>query len=443
MRKSILLTLVAGALVGGANSLQAWCMWGAVQGINLGYIGYHAGGGVAGLSTARGSTTLNTQSDKKAIFFGYVGNEITVSRDGRQVAHCGDHRLAPRYAGGYALNPDISGNYTHQPGWLLLQSPLVTRIYACQPHGHGHFRMAGGQGARWSTSATPVINEVRQYNSNVVDWTATGYGVITSQNWNWVSLIDMDELWPCEMIADFATPAGSMAIKSVAGTPKVNLYWDSGWDCNYSAGEAADENNILFTITGEANPSEGGTISGLGKYHVGETANVFARANEGYEFSKWEGGYSGNPAGFGVLVDGNIHLVAGFRKKMIPVTLKVRAVPSSGNNALAGASIFVNGRSVKSGWAAASVSYGEQDGTGPVSSTVEVMVPSGSRVWFDALGGASKPGDGDVDIAYEGTWGGKTFQGAGRGPATIGEKLGEKVITADTDLGTLTVRALD
>jgi hypothetical protein len=300
-----------------AESSKAWCMWGMVKGERLGYIG-DGSRGYAVATTARGKTTLNTQTDKKAIFFGYVGNEITIKRDGRLVAHCGNYRLEPKASGGYTKNNAIDGSVTYQPGWLLMQSPIVTRIYDCQPHGKGYFRMAGGQGAMWSTGTRPIVNEVWPYQSSEVEWTATGHSVFN--NLNFVSLIDMDDLWPCEMIEDFATPGGMMALKTAPGPAAANgavvVRWDTQWPCNYSAGGAPiSEDNILFTISGGAYPREGGRIRGLGQYHGGRTVTLTAEPAEGYEFSYWDGGYSGNPARMNILVEDNIRVTAVFREK--------------------------------------------------------------------------------------------------------------------------------
>lgn len=419
-----------------AQPAQAWCLWGAVAGTRLGYIGN--GHGVPnGATTASGRTNLDTQSTKEALFFGYVGNEIKIYRDNRLVAHCGNYKLEPKHQGGYTTRNAIDGSVTYQPGWLLLQSPLVTRIYACQPHGLGQFRMAGGQGARWSTSAVPAVNEVRVYESTVVQWEATGYGVLIGGNQNFVSLIEMDELWPCEMIADFATPAGASAVRSADDYRHVNISWGTKWPCNYSAGEAPiEETGLLFTVRGEAVPPEAGSISGVGRIHSGRTAQIFARANEGYEFDRWEGGYSSNPAAFGVFVEGDISLVARFKAKMVPVSLTVRAAGSASKKAWAEGAIFANGKEVGS----KRVASGK--GQGAVSEEIQAKVPYNSRVWFSGRGGAENSGDigeeeGDTP-RHEASGGGKSFSGEG---VTSEARLGETVAKEPVNMGSWSVRA--
>lgn len=420
-----------------SHQAQAWCLWGAVQGTRLAYIGN--GLGVPnGATTAKGRTNLNTQSDKKAIFFGYVGNEIKIFRDGRRVAHCGDYKLEPKHGGGYTTRNAIDGSVTYQPGWLLLQSPLVTRIYACQPHGLGHFRMAGGQGARWSTGAVPVVNEVRAYESTFVDWEATGYGVLVGGNQNFVSLIEMDELWPCEMIADFATAGGGMALKSADDYKHVQIRWDGKWPCNYSAGDSPiEETGLLFTVRGESIPPEAGSISGVGRYHNGRTAQIFARPNEGYEFDRWEGGFSSNPAAFGLAVLEDTSLVARFKAKTVPVSLVVRAVGSNNHKGWAEGAIYANGREM----GRKRVASGR--GQGAVSEELRVSVPYNAKVWFDGKGGAERTGGvGEEEEPeaprYEASGGGKNFSGEG---GTSESRLGEAVAKEPVSMGTWSVRA--
>jgi hypothetical protein len=435
--KFSLLSAAALLLLFGAGEAQAWCLWGAVKGTRLAYIGN--GHGVPhGATTAKGRTNLNTQGDQKALFFGYVGNEIKIFRDGRKVAHCGNYKLEPKHGGGYTTRNAIDGSVTYQPGWLLLQSPLVTRIYACQPHGLGHFRMAGGQGARWSTGKVPVVNEVRAYESTWVDWEATGYGVLVGGNQNFVSLIEMDDLWPCEMIADFATPAAALAMRSDDDYKHVRVRWSGEWPCNYSAGDSPiEETGLLFTVRGESVPPQGGSISGVGRHHTGKTAQIFARANEGFEFDRWEGGYSSNPAAFGVLVDGDISLVARFKAKMIPITLTVRAAGSANNKAWAEGAIFANGREM----GRRRVSSGR--GQGPASEVLKVMVPYNAKVWFDGKGGAeSVAGDGPEEDKpapiYEASGGGKSSSGEGSANET---RLGEATAKEPVNMGSWSVRA--
>ena len=50
-----------------------------------------------------------------------------------------------------------------------------------------------------------------------------------------------------------------------------------------------------YTITVAADPPQGGTVSGGGSYHYGDTATLTATANSGYQFQAWSDGSTQNP----------------------------------------------------------------------------------------------------------------------------------------------------
>ena len=68
-----------------------------------------------------------------------------------------------------------------------------------------------------------------------------------------------------------------------------------------------EEETRIFTVTVNAIPPEGGTVtliqtqSATGEYKWGENANVKARPSEGYEFSHW----TANTFITGLIQDGN------------------------------------------------------------------------------------------------------------------------------------------
>ena len=55
----------------------------------------------------------------------------------------------------------------------------------------------------------------------------------------------------------------------------------------FNGGSGGGSTTDSLTISVTANPSEGGTVSGGGKYLKGKTCVVAASANEGYVFSNW------------------------------------------------------------------------------------------------------------------------------------------------------------
>lgn len=221
-----------------SQQARAVCQWANVEGEKLGVLGTLEI--PTRVTTMRRTLDLDTQETGRGIFFGYVGNQVKLTRedtDGRQ--HVYRFGTTQREMGkeGQTSNGDLSGKHIYQPGWLLLQTPMVTRIYACQPHkgDSNDFRMSGGQGAMWSTDPKPWINDVKFYRGAKVKFEASGYGVIWGgNNWNYVTKIKVDERWPCEMLRDFSLPAGAMAIRSNpekgAGDSTL-VRWDAGWGC--------------------------------------------------------------------------------------------------------------------------------------------------------------------------------------------------------------------
>lgn len=57
-----------------------------------------------------------------------------------------------------------------------------------------------------------------------------------------------------------------------------------------SNGTTGGANTTKYTISLNASPANGGTVSGAGSYDAGSTANISATAASGYTFSKWSDG---------------------------------------------------------------------------------------------------------------------------------------------------------
>ena len=77
-------------------------------------------------------------------------------------------------------------------------------------------------------------------------------------------------------------------------------------DATYTAQFTQDN----YTITVYANPTNGGTVTGGGAYHYGDTPTLTATANSGYEFQGWDDGVSTNPRQ--ITVTGNATYTAVF-----------------------------------------------------------------------------------------------------------------------------------
>ena len=69
-----------------------------------------------------------------------------------------------------------------------------------------------------------------------------------------------------------------------------------------------------YTVSASANPTAGGTVSGMGTFNYGEIATLTATANEGYTFSNWteNGNIVSTEASCSFTVTGDRNLVANF-----------------------------------------------------------------------------------------------------------------------------------
>ena len=82
----------------------------------------------------------------------------------------------------------------------------------------------------------------------------------------------------------------------------------------FNGGSGGGSTTDSLTISVTANPSEGGTVSGGGKYLKGKTCVVAASANEGYVFSNWteNGTQVSTSVSYSFTVDADRTLVANF-----------------------------------------------------------------------------------------------------------------------------------
>lgn len=69
---------------------------------------------------------------------------------------------------------------------------------------------------------------------------------------------------------------------------------------------------IYYTVTLSANPSDGGTVSGAGKYEAETEVTISATANEGYEFTKWSD--NNTNASREIILKSSLNLTAYFSK---------------------------------------------------------------------------------------------------------------------------------
>jgi len=91
-----------------------------------------------------------------------------------------------------------------------------------------------------------------------------------------------------------------------------------------------------YTINASANPTNGGSVSGGGAFHYGESCTLIATPAAGYTFSNWteNGNVVSSNATYSFTVTANRTLVAHFQPQSF--TISVSANPTAGGNATGG-----------------------------------------------------------------------------------------------------------
>ena len=100
-------------------------------------------------------------------------------------------------------------------------------------------------------------------------------------------------------------------------------------------------NTHRFTINVSANPTEGGTVSGGGKYNSGTSRTVKATANDGYTFTNWteNGNVVSTDTNYSFTLNTNRNLVANFTADAPEqYTISVSANPANGGTVSGGGS---------------------------------------------------------------------------------------------------------
>ena len=105
---------------------------------------------------------------------------------------------------------------------------------------------------------------------------------------------------------------------------------------NYYAGETNASNQVsvqigtgtYYTISASANPTEGGTVTGMGSYLAGQTCTLTAIPNEGYSFVNWtnNGAIVSSNSTYTFNVAGNMALVAHFESCIVFADANVKAI---------------------------------------------------------------------------------------------------------------------
>ena len=96
-----------------------------------------------------------------------------------------------------------------------------------------------------------------------------------------------------------------------------------------------------YIITTAANPTNGGTVTGGGAYHYGETPTLTATANSGYEFAGWQDGSTTNPRQ--ITVTGNATYTATFSEVGATYYTVTASVNPSGAGTVSGTGTYEAG----------------------------------------------------------------------------------------------------
>ena len=144
-------------------------------------------------------------------------------------------------------------------------------------------------------------------------------------------------------------PAGSSITLTATANPGYTFsQWQDGstanprtitvnGDATYTAQFTQDN----YTISVYANPANGGTVTGGGAYHYGETPTLTATANSGFEFQGWDDGVSTNPRQ--ITVTGNATYTAIFSEVGATYYVVTTSVSPAGAGTVTGGGAYEAG----------------------------------------------------------------------------------------------------
>ena len=119
----------------------------------------------------------------------------------------------------------------------------------------------------------------------------TGYIAIRHFNCNDIYYLDVDDI--CYSNAEWTTVTGitgtSYTLTDLDGMSDymVEVRSSCGDGTNYSNWVGVGFANKYYTVTADANPSEGGTVTGGGEFSNGTTCTLIAINHYGYNFASW------------------------------------------------------------------------------------------------------------------------------------------------------------
>ena len=123
-----------------------------------------------------------------------------------------------------------------------------------------------------------------------------------------------------------ATPAAGYAfVNWTKNGTQVSTNASYTFTVTESAAYVAHFQLQTFTVNVNANPAEGGTVTGGGTFNYGESCTVTATANEGYTFVNWAQGFFtvSNEASYTFTVTNNVNLTANFSLQTLEVKVAI------------------------------------------------------------------------------------------------------------------------
>ena len=256
---------------------------------------------------------------------------------------------------GTSHNPTTSG--THQNSGtgngafmvnmtnLMPGTTYYVRAYAINSAGTAYGDEVQFTTLQEATLPSVITNQV----SNIQQTSATGSGTVTSDGG--APVTERGICWSTEQNPDIngshaeasSGGMGSFTVEMTNLTPNqiyyVRAYAKNSAGINYG-NELYFITSILplYEIVVKANPQEGGELDGGGTYQDGQTCNVKAMANLGYDFINWteDGDTVYNEPNYSFIVRANRTLIANFEKQKYTIT--VNANPSDGGIVTGGGS---------------------------------------------------------------------------------------------------------
>ena len=225
---------------------------------------------------------------------------------------------------------------------------------------------AGGMvtgGGTYSYGSTCTLHATPNYGYTFVKWTRNGTQVSTSPDYSFTVTANaafvayFQQATNNYTINVFANPTNGGTVTgggtyqqgqqcTITATAN-NGYTFTNWTENGSVVSTEDSysftvnsNRVLvanfqvqsFTITATADPTEGGTITGVGTYNYGDECTLTAIPSTGYSFIKWtkDGVQLTTTPTASFIVSGNVELVAHFAQSVNTFTINAIADPTVG-----------------------------------------------------------------------------------------------------------------